>query len=441
MSTPQRHDFLFYLDAPKVDRLEDAPRLTGRRQPYPDDFSPAESFWNIVEITDHKGYYGNLGCMGYAVGLHICSLKNIENYKSTAVRHGAKWVLLEDSWGRPQIVRLLLDTGCRDSWTFSDVKKEQYMTDNSPTRPHNTKWSECGFDAARLYENKPTFPRPPPDMMDDDQRTEITYGIVEASGSLYAAQTICMLRVPNKQDVQIAGFPIAVALSSDPEILWRFDHGVLGLGPGQYSSSQFGRNVRWKSKSPQFWISFGHPDHDRNVTFIVFGSFYHPSPWADNLLESNFTHVPLDDGTSTGGLWTLKLLSIIIQHADESVDEQPFDVGGTVVVDSAASQSYLPARTAFDINDYLSGVQLTPRDQVVLVFGDSGHGEIRIKGQAQRFFNSPLPASDIPDTNMGTSGTVFILGVNLFRTFIVGFHEGAASSISFFPQRFTEPLR
>ncbi|EJD45431.1 hypothetical protein AURDEDRAFT_165646 [Auricularia subglabra TFB-10046 SS5] len=182
-----------------------------------------------------------------------------------------------------------------------------------------------------------------------------------------------------------------------------------------------------------FTMYIDHPKLAPGVpSVIIYGDVFDTS-----LLEDEMPRIPGPDGwtvipvTPRVGHWQL-FLDRILLHRAGTAKPTPIRVARNVIVDSGASMTYLPGGSMKQINVLFKslGAQVvgnTPEfkfdDKVELQFGKNA--QYSITGQAKRFFSSANLGEDGATRNacVETSGSVFILGLNFFMTFILSFQD------------------
>lgn len=207
-----------------------------------------------------------------------------------------------------------------------------------------------------------------------------------------------------------------------------------------------------KMSSHDFWMRIAHLAFDfRLQDFMCLGRYHDPFGMFPIVTGVNLTVQP------SSNHWKLYLQDIayMVPHPNgaEALVVEEFRVGVDVIIDSGASGSWLPEPCVKKIQEFLKnrfgssrlGKAPTQMDRSHLVrfqFAETRETARHqpVYGFARRFLVSQLHNQDgspEPDCDVHAvqHGDVYLLGLNFFRTFMIGFHDGSLPSVTLVGQR------
>ncbi|EJD39827.1 hypothetical protein AURDEDRAFT_187214 [Auricularia subglabra TFB-10046 SS5] len=331
---------------------------------------------------------------------------------------------------------LRLDTGgMADSWVFGNIPWERFCRLSK-----NSVYTDQQLQAAFSKKNLMPFPR-----YDGEKEdwAELGYGVgADDLTTVSVKQGLCGIAFGHwERPIRISKFPIGVVYGAhDMHILTGFD-GLLGLGRGIASESRMPVGARYGPavtlpealfrqkliKSRNFWIHITHPTWDEpGRDFMCLGDYHNPH---DSTIPK---WLDVDCSVDTA-VWEVDLSRIEVidpAHPQSHLVKHSFR-RLKVMVDSGCMQSFLPLDFVSKVEGMFSKGYNVPRGSasyelpksLVIRFYFGVDGSRCIDGQAIRFLISPdyVPGDD-PAIGLKYSDRA-ILGLNFFRTFVVGFKD------------------
>ncbi|EJD34375.1 hypothetical protein AURDEDRAFT_189020 [Auricularia subglabra TFB-10046 SS5] len=389
--------------------------------------------------------------IGHCIKVEILCPDNLEDHKKGDPDWKGSFVVVADRERLPLIFRLLLDTGTTvDSWVFCNLGWDSLdLLYGKPQKPLTQVHQDLYYMKNRIY--------PPPEShIDDDENTgELVYGVKDgATAALRIAQTLVRLRFTtrDKRDViLLPEMPVGAVYGLSADDLERGEEGLLALGRQGNARSAFQprspdgtRGVRWESRTlvsllqqhdmiteETFTIFTDHPLFVKNSPdCIIFGKIYNPGEPRIPDTSAAWTSIPALPGR---GHWKVYLKSLVfVANGNTAGGQYNIPVGEEVIIDNGSSQTYLPTRaysrvTRLLLNRGGSSPVFNDLDEIHLVFASDaspGREEIRVVGQARRFFTSPYLRPDGAHARcVAESKRTHMLGLNFFMTFIVSFED------------------
>ncbi|KZV88942.1 hypothetical protein EXIGLDRAFT_838863 [Exidia glandulosa HHB12029] len=380
------------------------------------------------------------------------------------------------SSGHDLVFRLAVDTGgWVDSWIFGAFPWGSFMRMDAAEH-----WTS---QLRGIFEAKNKIGHPPPPAVQDNM-IALAYGYVGVADnhmSIMAEQTLvhvhCWDYLKMNTTLYAKKFVIGSVNACDSSALLRRSDGLLALGRWLDAANytRYKRSGTWTSTATtlvgalynarhiqhgRFYIRISHPRLESSAaSFMCFGMFKDVTRAADPpgciQPSSNWSEIFCNyAGSHWHPFWMVLLEKITIRTP--GIPDVLITVGSRFAVDSGASHTYAPKAMATKIQEYLKSVQgdeagnasnISAAATIVFTFtcpNPPGNGliSVDVTGQAIRFLVNPL-ASITGDGNPACvraapdGHTLYLLGLNFFRTFCVGFTDHALyPRVSLAPQRY-----
>lgn len=356
-------------------------------------------------------------------------------------------VTAPDVWkGAPLQFQLLVDTGANiNSWVHIQAQAPSYYPGNLSC-DNSIRWPNEEATRDSLWESKNKVPY---DFFEDVPYydfADLSYGVDGKTAGVGIFQVNTHLTIVNEEHrIKLTNFPLGLAYKVHPGILTGGYDGVLALGQSRYNKQDnfhsiqaptHGRSIGLMHKLMSDGkinraIYFILVMHDlwaariRNVYSMMSLGAWDDNPDIQDGENNPRVVIPCTATPGYEGLWVLTLESITFQ-------DKRVEINKLVRIDSGASQSYLPVPACHEIQEYLvqslgaphQGFAPTKRlnEWVTFVF-KAGSQKHRIHGQISRFFVTPTLYQNRHMCGIGPSSDYYILGLNFFRTFVVGFED------------------